>query len=77
MEKLIESVTIVIEMHKNYLLDGVLSKDFALGSVEKFVNVIFCNMQDPEADVYLSNFKPGLVEWAKDIISNLKVDADE
>lgn len=77
MEKLIESVTVVIELYKNYLQEGVLSKEFALGSVQKFVNVLFSWAPDPEAKAFLEIKREGVIEWACDIIDNLQVGDDE
>lgn len=77
MEKLIESVTVVIELYKNYLQEGVLSKEFALGSVQKFVNVLFSWAPDPEAKAFLEMKREGIIAWAQDIINNLQVGDDE
>jgi len=77
MEQLIKSATIVIELYKNYLQEGVLSKEFACGSVHKFINVLFSCTPDPEANAFLEIKREGVIEWAQDIINNLQVGDDE
>lgn len=77
MEQLIKSATVVIDLYKNYLKEGVISKEFARGSVHKFINVLFSCTPDPEANAFLEIKREGIIEWAQDIINNLQVGDDE